>query len=222
VPVEILPDTRLVDMNETIMIVDDSSLVVDGIVAILKRHGYKPLAAYGGDECLEIVKTTVPDLILLDLMMEPMDGWETLDRLKANPETKGIPVLMFSSKKISPAEAQEHRLSIDDFVSKPVNITKLMASIQRIFTRRNDVNGETLIAQNAGVDKALIDEHTALRTSTEVDKNLLVVLKHSTGANTPGHEVPAEDLAAMQKIEEKIKTDELRLKEINGKFTKPA
>ena len=209
-------------MNDTIMIVDDSSFIVDGLVAILKRKGYKPLPAHSGDECLEILKTTLPDLILLDIMMEPMDGWETLDRLKSNPATKGIPVLMFSAKKISPSEAQEHSLSIDDFVTKPVNPTQLMESIQRIFSRRNDVKGETLVAQNAGVDKALIDEYTALRTSVEVDKNLLIILKNTTGANTPGHVVPDEDLAALQKLEEKIKIDELRLKEINDKFSKPA
>ena len=208
-------------MNDTIMIVDDSSFIVDGLVSILKRKGYKPIPAHGGDECLEILKTTIPDLILLDIMMEPMDGWETLDRLKSNPATKGIPVLMFSAKKISPSEAQEHSLSIDDFVTKPVNPTQLMESIQRIFSRRNDVKGETLVAQNAGVDKALIDEYTALRTSVEVDKNLLIILKNTTGANTPGHVVPDEDLAAMQKLEEKIKTDGLRLKEINDTFTKP-
>ena len=209
-------------MNDIIMIVDDSSFIVDGLVAILNRKGYKPLPAHSGDECLEILKTTLPDLILLDIMMEPMDGWETLDRLKSNPATKGIPVLMFSAKKLSPSEAQEHSISIDDYVTKPVNPTQLMESIQRIFSRRNDVKGEALVAQNAGVDKALIDEYTALRTSVEVDKNLLIILKNTTGANTPGHVVPDEDLAALQKLEEKIKIDELRLKEINDKFSKPA
>ncbi len=89
-------------MNDTIMIVDDSSFIVDGLIAILKRKGYKPIPAHGGDECLEILKTTIPDLILLDIMMEPMDGWETLERLKSNPATKGIPVLMFSAKKYPP------------------------------------------------------------------------------------------------------------------------
>ncbi len=96
-----------------------------------------------------------------------------------------------------------------------------MESIQRIFSRRNDVKSETLVEQNAGVDNALIDEYTALRTSVEVDKNLLIILKNTTGANTPGHVVPDEDLAAMQKLEEKIKTDGLRLNEINNTFTKP-
>ena len=53
-------------------------------------------------------------------MMEPMDGWETLEKIRENPATKDIPVLMFSAKKITPAEAREHSMNIDDFVSKPV------------------------------------------------------------------------------------------------------
>lgn len=208
-------------MNDTIMIVDDSSFIVDGLVAILKRKGYKPIPAHGGAEGLEILKTTMPDLILLDIMMEPMDGWETLERLKSNPATKGIPVLMFSAKKISPSEAQEHSINIDDFVSKPVNPAQLMDSIQRIFSRRNDVKIEALVAHDAGLDKALIDEYTALRTSIEVDKNLIEVLKNASGMNTPGRVVPADDVASIGKLKEKIKTDEQRLKEINEKFTKP-
>ena len=206
-------------MNETIMIVDDSLFITEGLVAILKRKGYTTIPALSGVECLEILKTTIPDLILLDIMMEPIDGWETLGRLKANPATKGIPILMFSAKKISPSEAQEHSINIDDFVTKPVNPVQLLESIQRIFNRRNDVKAEVLVAQDAGLDRALIDEYIALRTSIEVEKNLLVVLKNSTGANTPGHVVRAEDLVALQKLEEKIVADEQRLKEIRE--TKP-
>ncbi|MFA5414735.1 MAG: response regulator [Methanoregula sp.] len=207
-------------MNETIMIVDDSSFIVDGLVAILKRKGFKPLPAQGGNECLEILKTAKPDLILLDIMMEPMDGWETLDRLKSNPATKDLPVLMFSAKKISPSEAEEHSINIEDFVSKPVNPSQLMDSIQRIFNRRNEVKGEVLVAHDAGIDKTLIDEYTALRKSIEVDKNLLMVLKNASGMNTPGQVVPADDVAAIGKLEEKITVDEQRLKEINEKFVK--
>ncbi len=206
-------------MNETIMIVDDSLFITEGLVAILKRKGYTTIPALSGVECLEILKTTIPDLILLDIMMEPIDGWETLGRLKANPATKGIPVLMFSAKKISPSEAQEHSINIDDFLTKPVNPVKLLESIQRIFNRRNDVEAEVHIAQDAGLDRALIDEYITLRTSIEVEKNLLVVLKNSTGATTPGHVAPAEDLVALQKLEEKIRADEERLKEIRE--TKP-
>ena len=207
-------------MDETILIVDDSTFIVDGLVAILKRKGFNPVPAHGGDECLEILKTVTPDLILLDIMMEPMDGWETLNHLKENPATKDIPVLMFSAKKISCEEAQEHRMSIEDFVSKPVNPVKLMESIQRIFNRRSSVKKEVLVAHDAGYDENVIDEYSKLRTSIEVDKNLVAVLKNSVGLNTPGTEVSEADVAAIQTIEERIKTNELRLNDIKSLFAK--
>ena len=206
-------------MNTSIMIVDDSPYIVDGLLALLKRKGYQPIAAHGGEECLSLLATTTPDLILLDIMMEPVDGWETLERIKANPKTEHIPVLMFSAKKITPDEAQEHSLSIDDFVSKPVNPTQLLESIERIFERRRDVEMEMLVAKDAGLDQKTVLEYSALRKNIEVDKNLLMVLRASSGIEVAGREVPPSDRTAIAKLEEKIHTGEARLKEINDQFT---
>ena len=207
-------------MNDSILIVDDSPYIVDGLVALLKRKGFKPIAAHGGDEAISLLSVNKPDLILLDIMMEPMDGWETLEKIKANSETRDLPVLMFSAKKITPEEAQEHSLNIEDFVSKPVNPTQLLNSIKQIFERRSNVKLEAGVAKDAGHDAAIIGEYSALRKSIEVDKNLLAVLKNSSGMNIPGHVVPEDVLQAINKLDQKIKVDELRLKEINEKFAK--
>jgi two-component system, OmpR family, response regulator len=207
-------------VDDTILIVDDSPYIVDGLVALLKRKGFKPIASHGGDEALSILRTTRPDLILLEIMMEPMDGWETLEKIKENPETKSLPVLMFSAKKISPEEAKEHSLNIEDFVSKPVNPAQLLEAIQRVFERRKNVTMEAIVAKDAGMDAALIEEYSSLRKNIEVDKNLLVVLKKSTAINRPGCEVPAEDIAAVSQLEAKIQADEARLRQINEQFTK--
>ena len=91
----------------TILVVDDSPFIVDVFVTMLERGGYRTVAAYGGEECLEILKTVTPDLILLDIMMEPMDGWETLEKIKENPTTKEIPVLMLTAKQLTPVEAED-------------------------------------------------------------------------------------------------------------------
>ncbi len=189
-------------------------------MALLKRKGFKPIASHGGDEAISILRTVKPDLILLDIMMEPMDGWETLEKIKANPETHNLPVLMFSAKKISPEEAQEHSLNIEDFVSKPVNPAQLLDSIKRIFERRSNVKIEAGIAKDAGLDVSVIGEYSALRKSIDVDKNLLAVLKNSCGLNIPGRVVPEDVLQAITQLDEKIKGDKLRLKEINGTFAK--
>ncbi len=178
-------------MDETILIVDDSPYIVDGLVALLKRKGFNPIASHGGDEALSLLVTAKPDLVLLDIMMEPMDGWETLDRIKANPATRDLPVLMFSAKKITPEEAEQHCLNIEDFISKPVNPSQLLDGIQRVFERRTSVKMETLVAKDAGLDTGLIEEYAALRKSIDVDRNLLCVLKNSCGMNNPGRVVPA-------------------------------
>lgn len=206
-------------METTILIVDDSPYIVDGLVALLKRKGFNTVACHGGEEALVTLSTTRPDLILLDIMMEPMDGWETLGKIKADPATGDLPVLMFSAKKITPEEAQEHCLSIEDFVSKPVNPAQLLDAINRIFERRKAVKTEAMQAKDKGVDASLIEEYAALRKSIEVDKNLLVVLKKSSGTHFPGKEIPPDELAALSRLEEKILADEKRLDEINGKFS---
>jgi CheY-like chemotaxis protein len=206
-------------VETTILIVDDSPYIVDGLVALLKRKGFNMIASHGGEEALAVLGTTRPDLILLDIMMEPMDGWETLEKIKANPLSCDIPVLMFSAKKITLEEAQEHCLSIEDFVSKPVNPAQLLDAIHRIFERRCAVKNEAMQAANAGVDPTLIEEYSALRKSIEVDKNLLAILKKSSGTQFSGKEVPADELAAISRLEAKILADEQRFREINGKFT---
>jgi two-component system, OmpR family, response regulator len=207
-------------VDDSILIVDDSPYIVDGLVALLKRKGLKPIAAHGGDEAISLLTTNKPDLILLDIMMEPMDGWETLEKIKANPETNNIPVLMFSAKKITPEEAREHSLNIEDFVSKPVNPAHLLDSIKRIFERRSSVKQEAMVAKDAGQDVTIVGEYSALRKSIEVDRNLLAVLKNSSGMNIPGRVLPEDDLQAINKLDAKIRADELRLKEINETFAK--
>jgi two-component system, OmpR family, response regulator len=207
-------------VDDTILIVDDSPYIVDGLVALLKRKGFKPIASHGGDEALTLLATARPDLILLDIMMEPMDGWETLDRIKANPEISDIPVLMFSAKKITPEEAEQHSLNIEDFVSKPVNPTQLLDAIKKVFTRRTDVMAELQVAKSAGLDAGLLGEYAALRKSIDLDRNLLMVLKNACRADQPGCMVTPEDLSAIQKLEGKIQADEQRLREINEKFAR--
>lgn len=209
-------------MELTILVVDDSPYIVDGLVALLKRKGFNPVACNGGEQALAILATTRPDLILLDIMMEPMDGWETLQKIKADPALADLPILMFSAKKITPEEAQEHCMNIEDFVSKPVNPGLLLEAINRVFERRAEVKTETMQARERGIDPALVEEYASLRKCIEVDKNLLVVLKKSSGTHLPGREVPADDLAAISRLEEKITIGEKRLSELNGKMNSGA
>jgi CheY-like chemotaxis protein len=188
---------------DTILIVDDSSFIVEGLIAFLKKK-YRPLAVYGGAECLEILKRETPSVIILDIMMEPMDGWETLTRIKANPKTRHIPVLMFSAKKVSYQEAEEHRFNIDDFLTKPVSPKKIIEAIEKVLDRR-DINREVVGRwKAAGISQEKIDEYLSLATNLEVDLSLCQNLKIQYDL-TPSQDKNQDEFEAVIKaIEERI------------------
>lgn len=162
-------------MTHSILIVDDSTFIVEGLVALLKKS-YNPIPSLGGEECLEVLRTVTPSLIILDIMMEPMDGWETLARIKNDPKTRHIPVLMFSAKKISPEEAEAHRIIIDDFLTKPVNPKKLIEAIAKVLARQESNKQITTSWEAAGVSREIIDEYLTLKTNLDVDVSLLAVM----------------------------------------------
>ena len=94
----------------TVLIVDDNPSIVDIFVNMLEQGGYRVLSAKSGEGALEILKTSRPDVILLDIMMEPMDGWQTLEQIKAGPlSISSIPVMMLTAKPLSPDEAEKIR-----------------------------------------------------------------------------------------------------------------
>jgi CheY-like chemotaxis protein len=161
---------------DTVLIVDDSSFIVEGLIAFLKKK-YRPLAAHGGAECLEILKRETPSVIILDIMMDPMDGWETLAHIKENPETRYIPVLMFSALKISPEEAEEHRISLDDCLTKPVSPNKIIEAIEKVLTRRDTHRMVVERWQSAGISQEKIDEYLSLVARLEVDLSLCQNMK---------------------------------------------
>ena len=161
-----------------------------------------------------MLKKEIPDIIILDIMMEPMDGWETPEKIKGNPATCRIHVLMFSAKKITPQEAEIHRINIGDFVSKPVNPKQLVEAISNVLVRRNTLGKIAGKANAAWIDQAAIDEYVSLRMSLEVDTNLLKVLKNSSELGQPDAKTLEEQQKSIAAIKARIRQGEDRLKEL--------
>jgi CheY-like chemotaxis protein len=166
----------------TVLIVDDSMFIVEGLVALLGKY-YRTLSATGGDECLRLLETEKPDVIVLDILMEPMDGWETLARIKENPAMQHIPVLLFSAKKITPEEAEANRNWIRDLVIKPVNPRELVLAIDRILESERQSRAVTSAWSRSGIPRETIDEYLALSSNLEVDQSLLAAMKKQIGSN---------------------------------------
>ncbi len=115
------------------MVVDDDREIVEMTRMILESGGYLVIPALSGEEALKTVPGAQPDLILLDINMPGMDGWETLKLLKVDEETRRIPVAMFSIK----FELRDKVLGLKegafDYITKPFSYDELLTRVGRIF-----------------------------------------------------------------------------------------
>jgi len=204
----------------TILVVDDSPFIVDVFVTMLERGGYRTIAAYGGEECLDILKTVTPDLILLDIMMEPMDGWETLEKIKGNLETKEIPVLMLTAKQLTPSEAQEYGIYIEDYVLKPITHRELYDAIEHVLTRKSQITADVELAQKAGFDQQVIIEYARLSKGIDVNKRLMRILETTYNINDAKAKVAEDITRAIRSMGANIKFQEERLQQIRDELTK--
>ena len=120
-----------------ILCIEDETEMVDLIRLILGRRGFNVSGAAGGIEGLEMVRKDAPDLVLLDLMMPDMDGWEVYQQMKADPILRNIPVIIVTAKAQNVDRVLGlHIAKVDDYISKPFSPQELMDSVERVFNRK--------------------------------------------------------------------------------------
>lgn len=116
-----------------VVCIEDEPEMIDLVRLILSREGYEVIGAPGGAQGLETVEDLTPDLVLLDLMMPDMDGWEVYQRMKANPNTKHIPVIVVTARAQSIDKVLGlHIAKVDDYITKPFGPAELLKSIERV------------------------------------------------------------------------------------------
>ncbi len=124
-----------------IMVVDDDQDTVAILSHHLQREGFVPIEANSGAQCLKLVHENEVDVILLDLMMPEMDGFEVVKELRKNPMTAEIPVIMITARDDLDARAEGMRLGVSDFLAKPVFrrqlASRIRAQLEVVQTARN-------------------------------------------------------------------------------------
>ena len=125
-------------MAKKILAVDDERHIVRLVQVNLERNGYEVVTAYDGKEALEKVESEHPDLIVLDVMMPYMDGFEVLQNLKRNQSTRDIPVIMLTAKAQDADVFRGWQSGVDCYLTKPFNPMELIAFVKRIFTSLED------------------------------------------------------------------------------------
>ena len=117
-----------------IVCIEDEMEMIDLIQLILGRRGFEVTGASGGKEGLELVRGTHPDLVLLDLMMPDMDGWEVYQQMKAEESTRGTPVIVVTAKAQNIDKVLGlHIAKVDDYIAKPFSPQELVDSVEKVF-----------------------------------------------------------------------------------------
>lgn len=146
--------------NPVILIVDDNPQNLQVIANTLNKNGYNPAVFLNGKQALEFLESEKPSLILLDVMMPEMDGYELCRRIKSNDSVKNIPIIFLTAKAGAENIIEAFKGGAVDYVSKPFNTVELLARIKTHVTIQKIQ--EKLINKNAELQEAL-DEIKTLR-----------------------------------------------------------
>jgi len=118
--------------KKKILLVDDSKTVLLMETMALKGGAYDIVTAANGEECLAKVADAAPDLILLDLVMPRMDGFETCRQLRSNPTTKDVPIVMVTTRGEQESRESGYAAGCNDYVTKPVSAGELLTKIRNL------------------------------------------------------------------------------------------
>ena len=144
-----------------ILVVDDESAIVNLVSQLLRRDGHEVFTASDGDAGLAAIYELRPDLVVLDLMLPKMDGWEICRRVKADPEVRATPILMLTARRDERDLVEGLNLGADDYVRKPFSTAEMSARVAAILRRCAGEEEKLLLCGDLRVD--LENESVLLR-----------------------------------------------------------
>ncbi len=172
--------------KEVILVVDDEEDIRELVALNLSREEYQILSCDTGERALELVRSKKPDLVVLDLMLPGVDGLEVCRRLKADPSTRPVPIIMLTAKGEETDIVTGLELGADDYVTKPFSGKVLTARVRRLLRRHVEEAEEKNAIRVEGVEidpvrrEVRIDGEPVTMTQTEF--NILHTLARRRGA----------------------------------------
>ena len=146
-----------------ILLVEDNEMNRDMLSRRLIRNGFEIVIAVDGQQGVDLAASAQPDLILMDLSLPVIDGWEATRRVKANPATAKIPVIALTAHAMSQDKEKALAAGCDDFDTKPVELPRLLEKINALLNRSDAAHRLIRVAGHPrrGVNHVFIDRHGA-------------------------------------------------------------
>lgn len=120
-----------------VLCIEDEPEMIELIKLILSRHNFDVYGAVGGADGLEKIRSVKPDIVLLDLMMPEMDGWQVFQNMRVDPDMRDVPVIVVTAKAQSIDKVLGlHIARVDDYITKPFGPQELLASIERVLANQ--------------------------------------------------------------------------------------
>ena len=154
----------------TILLIDDDPTLLELLSSHLQTAGYHPLTARDGASGLKLVEESAPDLVVLDVMMPNMNGWEVCERLR---QRSHLPIIMLTAKGEEIDKLRGFRLGVDDYVTKPFSFAELVARVGAVLSRvaHSPLPTHTLTSGDLTIDfeqrRVMVKEHLIELTPTE-------------------------------------------------------
>jgi len=124
-----------------VLLVEDNEENRDGLARHLKRKGFEVLTAADGQQGVEVARAEAPNLVVMDMSLPVLDGWEATRQLKAAPQTRRIPVIALTAHAMAGDREKALEAGCDDYDTKPVEFSRLLAKIQALLARRSTLQG---------------------------------------------------------------------------------
>ncbi len=122
--------------SKKILVVDDERKIVDIVRAYLEREGYRVIVAYDGKEALDLARTEAPDLVILDLMLPEISGWDVCRTLRSR---SNVPIIMLTARDDDTDKIVGLELGADDYVTKPFNPKELVSRVRAVLRRAEGI-----------------------------------------------------------------------------------
>lgn len=127
----------MIKQTKRLAYIEDETEMIDLVRLILGRRGYTVMGANGGREGIDLIRQELPDLVLLDLMMPDMDGWDVYHQIKSDEMTRDIPVIVITAKALNIDKVLGLQVAkVEDYIAKPFSPQELLERVDQVLSRQ--------------------------------------------------------------------------------------